>query len=370
MKHLYHHKTTKELLSQWAAGSPLITGCFFFWYLGTPEQKTYEGLTRTLLYHILESDPSLIPQLLPDMWQDVTEFNSDPSLTLPTFAETQAAFERLSRAPVKGCLFIDGLDEYSGDFQDGISFIESLCRHPNLKVVVSSRPEPDFIDAFASKSMLRMQDLTKPDIRKYVLDSVGCHPYLRSLTQRDHTQARAKQLLAGLIDKADGIFLWIVLACRSVLKGFSRRDRIPELERRVAELPEELGAMFAYMLGKIDKRYQIQCAKFLRICHEALSNKAMTAGGVPTVALAFLDEHNDNLTGCPRLPATALGPDEIENMRMSFPVRLSSLCGGLLEIQWYVKSDFFVSLSGCLESRHALKAATLLPNDSRHPNRE
>jgi hypothetical protein len=24
-------------------------------------------------------------------------------------------------------------------------------------------------------------------------------------------------------------------------------------------------------------------------------------------------------------------------MRMSFPVRLSSLCGGLLEIQWYVK---------------------------------
>jgi hypothetical protein len=63
----------------------------------------------------------------------------------------------------------------------------------------------------------------------------------------------------------------------------------------------------------------------------------MTAGGVPPVALAFLDEHNDNLTGCPRLPATALGPDEIENMRMSFPVRLSSLCGGLLEIQWYVK---------------------------------
>ena len=113
-----------------AAGSKLITGCFFFWYLGTPEQKTYEGLTRTLLHHILESDSSLIPQLLPEMWQDVTESDTDPPLTLPTFAETQAAFERLSRMPVKVCLFIDGLDEYSGDFQDGISFVESLCRYP------------------------------------------------------------------------------------------------------------------------------------------------------------------------------------------------------------------------------------------------
>ncbi len=116
MKHLYHHEATKELLSQWAAGSPLITGCFFFWYLGTPEQKTYGGLTRTLLHHILESDSSLIPQLLPEMWKDVTESDS-PSPTLPTSAETQDAFERLSRTPVKVCLFIDGLDEYSGTFR-------------------------------------------------------------------------------------------------------------------------------------------------------------------------------------------------------------------------------------------------------------
>ncbi|KAK3905627.1 hypothetical protein C8A05DRAFT_41428 [Staphylotrichum tortipilum] len=295
MKHMYHHEATKELLSQWAAGSPLITGCFFFWYLGTPEQKTYEGLTRTLLHHILDSDSSLIPQLLPEsVERDVTESDSNASLTLPTFAETQAAFERLSRTPVKACLFIDGLDEYSGGFQGGISFVKSLCRHPNIKVVVSSRPEPDFADAFVGKPMLRMQDLTKPDIGRYVLDTAGHHPYLNSLIQRTETQVRAKELLVGLIDKANGIFLWIVLACR-----------LPELERRVTELREELGAMFPYMLRK-----------FLRICHEVVSNKAITGAG-----------HSDNLMGCARLPAQAL----------LFPACLNGRYGGLLEIQWDVE---------------------------------
>ncbi|KAM7213976.1 Prion-inhibition and propagation domain containing protein [Rhypophila decipiens] len=338
MKHLYHHGTTKDYLSQWAGGSSLITGCFFFWYLGTPEQNTYQGLTRTLLHHILEADPSLIPQLLPDMWKDVTELESpDPSLALPTIAETQAAFERLSRTPTKVCLFIDGLDEYSGDFQEGISFIENLCQYPNLKLVVSSRPEPDFLDAFASRPMLRMQDLTKPDIERYVLDSVGGHAYLQSLTRRDETKDRAKQLLADLMDKADGIFLWIVLACRSLLKGLCRSDRVPELERRVAELPKELKAMFAYMIRKIDQRYQQHCAKLLRICHEALADKTITAGCVPTLALAFLDEYHDNLMGCRKLAQSALGPEEVEHIRTSFPVRLNSLCGGLLEIQWNVE---------------------------------
>ncbi|KAK4210998.1 prion-inhibition and propagation-domain-containing protein [Rhypophila decipiens] len=338
MKHLYHHGTTKDYLSQWTGGSSLITGCFFFWYLGTPEQNTYQGLTRTLLHHILEADPSLIPQLLPDMWKDVTELESpDPSLALPIIAETQAAFERLSRTPTKVCLFIDGLDEYSGDFQEGISFIENLCQYPNLKLVVSSRPKPDFLDAFASRRMLRMQDLTKPDIERYVLDSVGGHSYLQSLMRRDETKDRAKQLLADLMDKADGIFLWIVLACRSLLKGLCRSDRIPELERRVAELPKELKAMFAYMIRKIDPRYQQHCAKLLRICHEALADKTITAGCVPTLALAFLDEYHDNLMGCRKLAQSALGPDEVEHIRTSFPVRLNSLCGGLLEIQWNVE---------------------------------
>lgn len=58
------------LLETWADDKELLTAAFFFWHLGTPEQKTKEGLFRSLLYTILDADPSLIPHILPEMWED------------------------------------------------------------------------------------------------------------------------------------------------------------------------------------------------------------------------------------------------------------------------------------------------------------
>ncbi|KAK4442857.1 hypothetical protein QBC34DRAFT_479435 [Podospora aff. communis PSN243] len=97
---------------------------------------------------------------------------------LPTRAETKAAFQRLCEQLVSICLFIDGLDEYSERREDGISLIRLLSEAPRIKVLVSSRPEPAFVAAFAGDVKLRMQDLNKQDIQKYVEDTVGSHPIL------------------------------------------------------------------------------------------------------------------------------------------------------------------------------------------------
>lgn len=349
MRHLYDHAKTKLLLSDWAAGSSLITACFFFYYLGNHEQKTFEGLSRTLLYHILESDRSRIPELLPEMWQEVLRTqspNHHSTLEPPTRPEVEAAFKRLSKFPIKICLFIDGLDECSGKYHDGISLIKLLSTVPNIKVLVSSRPEPDFVAAFSISPMLRMQDLTKGDMRRYVTDIVASHPQMKALLRRKGLELRAQQITVDLVEKAEGIFLWIVLACRSLLDGFAQGDLIAELERRIAELPEEIGDMFSYMFRKVDKNHRAQGAKYLRICYDIYKekgNKGTDQGllkddilpyDFPVAGMALLDEYyHPGLMGCSVFPMPASMGDDLEHICATFASRLSSRCGGLLEVR-------------------------------------
>jgi hypothetical protein len=134
MKYLFHHPETRALVSRWAGGASYSLIPFFFWNLGTSNQKSQEGLARTLLFRILSIHRTLIAEALPNMWKEL--YDRDDA-SLPSVAETRYAFQTIAtRASTlsKFCLFIDGLDEYVGDYRDGIAFIrqcvDNTCRHP------------------------------------------------------------------------------------------------------------------------------------------------------------------------------------------------------------------------------------------------
>ncbi|KAK0726499.1 prion-inhibition and propagation-domain-containing protein [Apiosordaria backusii] len=216
MKYLVHHPTTDALLQIWADGTELISPHFFFYYLGTKDQKSFTGLTRTLLHHILTHNKAWIPTILPGMWKESINHHGARAIDLPTLSELKNAFTALVQLPIKLCVFIDGLDEYEGEHQDTISFIESLSSNPNVKLLVSSRPEPEFVDSLSLHPMLRMQELTRKDISLYVTDKIESHRYMSRLLHRDDTSLRARQILDDLCDKAEGVFIWSVLACKSL----------------------------------------------------------------------------------------------------------------------------------------------------------
>ncbi len=65
------------------------------------------------------------------------------------------------------CIFIDGLDEISGDEHDLITLIHNL-QTIDVKVYLSSRPHRSYNDAYGSYAMLRLQDLTEGDIEACV----------------------------------------------------------------------------------------------------------------------------------------------------------------------------------------------------------
>ena len=328
IKHLFHHAKAPVLLSQWAGGKQYSFVHFFFWNLGTYEQKSQEGLSRALLYQILSGNPSLIADVLPNMWKQIYEAETDASL--PSIAETKYAFQVIASKALdigKFCFFIDGLDEFVGNHLDGITFLKELTANEHIKIILSSRPIPDCVVSFEHLPSLRLHQLNHADITSYVQDFIGGHNYMHELIAQHPEEA--KRVLEDVVTKSSGVFLWVILACRSLVSGFSDYDRISELRRRVNELPPELEEMFQHMLIKINKRHREQGAQVLRLCHtahQAPENSKFSA--ISSLGLALLDANSVNSYQIPTLTN-----HQKRRLCNEIDGRLRSRCGGLLELQ-------------------------------------
>jgi hypothetical protein len=323
MKWLLRHPRTKELLAEWAKGGPVNVANFFFWNLGTPEQKTQEGLSRSILHQILSRHPSLIREALPGMWKELKITND--SVSLPSLGETRQAFRVIAANASslgKFCFLIDGLDEFIGDYRNAIDFLQELTANPGFKALVSSRPIPACVDAFEDNPTLPLNHLMHHDIATYVHDIIGGHKYMKKLRTRHLPEA--EELTKGIIAKSSGVFLWVVLACRSILSGFADGDRVGELLRRVGELPSELEDMFKLMLSRVSERYREQGAFTLRVCHEVTRpDSGRHFHSLKAVPIALLCREGAK--------PEVLSEEDKEDLRDGLAGWLTSRCGGLLE---------------------------------------
>ncbi|KAI1026543.1 hypothetical protein LB503_013353 [Fusarium chuoi] len=337
MKFVFGHQRTTSILSQWANGGRLLTCHYFFSNLGTDLQKSQAGLSRTLIYQILDKNRSLIQKALPNMWKELLERESSlrdndlfthDDITLPSVAETRQAFEVISANSGRIghiCFFIDGLDELVGDYSDSIDFISKLAQNEQSKVVVSSRPIPTCIAAFRKHPHLRLQDLTRHDIQAYVQFKFGGHPSMKRHMRRYPEEAAS--LMNELVDKSSGVWLWIILACRSICGGFDDHDRLTEIRRRVDELPPELKDMFMHMLSKVHRRHQEQGAQLLKICYTYQKTKSpFLQTGLYALGLALVDDYNTQTVYIENLDA-----EEKLEICEELEGRLRSRCWGLLE---------------------------------------
>ncbi|KAK4183517.1 hypothetical protein QBC35DRAFT_393699, partial [Podospora australis] len=165
----------------------------------------------------------------------------------------------------------------------------------NIKVLVSSRPIPVCVEAFRTVPRLHLHDLTQRDIAAYVQDVqdvIGNHIYVKDLLKRYSTGTQA--ILNTLTEKASGVFLWVILACRSLLSGFADCDSVAELQQLVNVLPEELEDMLQRMLVRVKDQHREQGARLMRIFYEeALRQPKSHLESIPLRGLAMM---NDDLT--------------------------------------------------------------------------
>ena len=161
-------------------------------------------------------------------------------------------------------MFIDGLDEFDGDYDRVIEMITNLSDQRHVKICVSSRPLLAFKRAFRGKPCLRLQDLTFNTIREYTEKRLS-HLVQQQVYPNGKTQQRAKELLRMVVERADGVFLWAVIAIREVREGLQGMVDLDELAQAIYVLPPELEDLFTLVLKRIKLAFRRDAAKFLQI---------------------------------------------------------------------------------------------------------
>lgn len=142
-------------------------------------------------------------------------------------------------------LVIDALDECTNREDAGIlkTFQETLSASElPLKIMVCSRPEPDIVDDFVGKSVIKVEDHNGPDIEKAAKAKLKELPGLSS----------AERALAckSIVGKAKGLFRCVDPAIEFLKKPWRR-----PLEKRLAELPDGLDNSYQQILRQTDADY-------------------------------------------------------------------------------------------------------------------
>ncbi|SMR64423.1 unnamed protein product [Zymoseptoria tritici ST99CH_3D1] len=274
MKHISDHPNTKAALKDWANGRDLVIGTHFFWYLGTPVQKSYEGMLRSLLHDVFEQRPALMKLTCESRWNEELR-GRDTRLTAWTLSELRKCITKLATISFElngktscFCFFIDGLDEYDGEHDEVVQLLQDLSGCKSVKICASSRPWQIFLESFATgindRHTLQLHLHTIKDIEKVVHKELG--PRMLSMQGgRDGLQ----QLITDIIDKAQGVFLWVSLVIhKELLPGLRHHDSMNMLRERLRSIPDELNDYFEQIFDRIwkDKFYRKDTARIFRTC--------------------------------------------------------------------------------------------------------
>ncbi|KAH8803519.1 hypothetical protein F5884DRAFT_739958 [Xylogone sp. PMI_703] len=220
MKFLVDDTRTKDRLKEWAPDVEILS--FFLWSVitGNIMQRSIHGILCALLHQLLSSE---IGHKLTD-----NLFITEP--------DTNHSF----------CIFLDGLDEIDRD--EGcfsmVQLVEILRTKTNTKLCISSRPELAFQDAFRGYPMLKLQDLTKKDIILYVQGFLMINFKDLGIDQDDDGIDPRQKVIDAVVERADGVFLWVHLVLKSLVRGASNRDTYATLAKRISQRPKRLEGLY------------------------------------------------------------------------------------------------------------------------------
>ncbi|KAH8646763.1 hypothetical protein BX600DRAFT_443733 [Xylariales sp. PMI_506] len=341
MRYIYKNPQTGQALKAWSGSMPSEVSGFFFWNSGDEDQRTQRGLLRSLLLDVLQHHRDLLPNVMPEAWMSWSaQVNATLSGTIPvdslfmplrfkswTMKQLKLAFQRLLnslRGQVKLCFFVDGLDEYDGEYSEIIDLFFESSTSPDVKFCVSSRPLLVFEQAFSEMPGLKLQDLTYRDISHFVKSRLQSHKHMMQLSK--HHPAATTHLINEIVTKSRGVFLWVKLVIKSLLRGLNDCNRISDLEKRIEYLPEDLEALYAHILSHIDPFYREQTSRLFQIFRAAQKH---SQDKITLLNLSWADDEDELLAET--APIRPLSNEEIVMRCQVMDSRLKSVCAGLLE---------------------------------------
>lgn len=261
MKFALQNPETRRLLGTCDNREWIIAG-FFFDDGGSAIQKSISGLLCEILHHLFEKRRDLIDFTMPVYLEKVrfrqssaTDFGN---VKWPTrdLAEVLSTITRQSTVQFNLCLFIDALDEHSGDQIKLIEVLSNLAEPRDstsvrIKLCVASRAENIFEDAFKSSPGFAIHKHTENDIKVYAEGRIGLQ-LASELSQA--TERGLDYIINEIVERAQGVFIWVKLVVDEMVDGLCQGDSVPELRRRLSTIPSELESLYQRVFFRIQKR--------------------------------------------------------------------------------------------------------------------
>lgn len=251
MARLIDDSRTQNALDHWCGGQgrrQILS--HFFWRAGTALQQSVAGLLRSLLYQICSKRTECIEALMRRM--------AIESSMIHTWTEKSLirAFHEIVNIMGENrfCVFVDGLDEFTGNYSELVGLLYKLQDHENVKFCVSSRPEVQLSSRLSSCKTLRLQDLNLSDLTRYArlkLEEASFDP----------VWDRGRMLHESLAQGAEGVFLWLVVVIQSVIRGVEAGDDTDILLERIKDIPQDLDDLFRSMLTRVE-RFHVKSLAF------------------------------------------------------------------------------------------------------------
>ena len=190
-----------------------------------------------------------------------------------------------------------------------IDLLKEIIPNANMKCCISSRPERPF-DAFQGSPMLKLQDLTRNDIRAFVSSCISQH------ARDERLSARISDLI---VLKSDGVFLWAKLVVKEEIRGLRNKDDEKTLLKRLELLPSQIEELYSDMLKRVDTVYRTEAANYIQ-----LTRLCMTSIFDFSIQLNVFDNEM-------RLEEWHTDPKPIIDACAYIKERIEIVCGGFLE---------------------------------------
>ncbi|KAK5658053.1 hypothetical protein OQA88_2609 [Cercophora sp. LCS_1] len=280
MKFVFEHPQLRSNLKNYAGELPLLLAGFFFWNPGSEMQKSHEGLIRTLLYQCLNAWQDLIPAVAPRRWALYNLLGGEATAPEWTWQELKESFQALCSYHGKKfqlALFVDGLDEFEEAERLPdilINWIKDTTTRYNIKFCVSSRPWPVFSDAFRRNCSLTMQSLTGRDIEDFVRAEFDSSPAFQDV--RAVFPSDANLVVEEIIEKAEGVFLWVSLVVRSLLSTLIDTPSLHYLRELLTEIPSDIMGLYTSIWRSIPVEKLPTASKILQLCEAQKSEDVVT----------------------------------------------------------------------------------------------
>ena len=230
----------------------------------------------------------------------------------------------LAKLPSSHTLFllVDGLDEYEAtedELEALVKLLKKLGQRSNSRICVSTRPWTLFEDHFgrAKYPSLRLQDFTFGDIQLFVKDAFDQSSLMENA--RNANSHMMPDFYSIIVRKAEGVFLWVRLVVKMLLRGLKNGEEFLELRWMVEELPHDLERLYRHMFDRIEPKYWVRSSKIFSVVNAAQE---------PPSALTVWYCGESNANPLERLPETTKKAN-----CYSVYLRLMSQCAGLLELR-------------------------------------